>query len=325
MKYPNPIIFLWVLALLFWAVYAANTIRVTVPETANDTSGSKSYANQELYVQSWALKLINLNNDDLLVWDYFTGFYHDSAYGPFEMEYRGVSWNSWDTQRVSISNTDVSSDCDNSITHIWYKLTGFSYSPEFWAMDFDHDSSHYAYICVPRLENSDLNSYLAWNAFSELIWTQHFGGIEFDAYVDRSIDHSSEARYVKIEWVTSSQNENTNNEDFENDVRVIGNVEKSSLRKNILQEVYTAILKPPINNGTRQVTSLWNAQWNNGSGWWTVLRNGTILCFWDFSWNQVRVSWSSDIVWKKTLVIEGWDIFIDNDILTGLTFQLIHI
>lgn len=302
-----------------WAIFAANTIRVTVPETTNDTSWPKSYDAQELYIQSWTLDLINLNNDDILVGDYFSWFYHDSAYWAFEMQYSWVSGNSSDTQWVTITGTDVSSDCWDSTTYAWYKLNGFSYNKDFWAMNFSHDTNNYVFICVPRLENSELSSFLWGNAYSELIGTQYFGWIEFDAYVDRSIDHSSEARYVKIEWVTSSQNENTSSEDFDDDLRIIWNIEKSSLRKNILQQVYAAILNAPIDNDTRQVpsTSVSSSQWSNWSGWGTILRNGSVLYFGNLEGNRVTLNGSSDISGIKTLIVEGWNIFINSDIIDG--------
>ncbi len=300
---------------LFWAVYAANTIRVIISETTNDASWPKSYDGQELYIQDGAIKIINLDNDTSLEGDYFTGFYHDTVYWPFEMDYSVYPWNS---QRVSITS-EIVTNCDDNLTHVWYKLDGFSYNEEFWAMNFnDTDTGNFVYICVPRLENSELSSYLWGNAYSKYIGTQHFGGIEFDAFVDRSIDHSSEGRYVRVDGVTSSQNENTNIEEFENDIRVIWNVEKSWLRKNILQKVYAAILKAPISNGTRQVNSLSDSSWTNGAWWWTVLLNGTVLYYWDLNGDLVRVTWSSDISWVKTLVVEGGDIFIDSNIIDNI-------
>jgi len=299
---------LLVSAVFLWIVYATNTIRVTIPETTS-TPGGGSYPDQVLYIQTWALRIINLDNDSILPWDYFSWYYYDSAYGHFYAEYRWLPGDSSSNEKVSFSSETVT-DCSNNTTHIWYKLDGFSYSPDFWAMNFNHDPSTYVYACVPREENSEELAYLWWNAYSELIWTQSFLWIEFDAYVDRSIDHNSEARFVKIEWVTSSQNENTNNEDFDNDVRIVGQVQKSELRKNILQNVYSTLKNSPTNNDAQVVTSAGNAQWTN-TWWGTVLMNGSVLYFWDLGSNKtVELSGTSDLVGVKTLIVEWWDVLI---------------
>jgi len=296
-----------------WLLYAANTIRVTVPETTNDTSLPKSYANQEIYIQSWSLQLVNLNNDDSLVWDYFSGFYHDSAYWAFEMQFRDVSWSSWDTQWVSISNMDVSDNCTDSTSHRWYKLIGFSYNREFWAMDFAYDNNNYAYICVPRNENSDEVWYLWWNAYSELMGSQNFGGIELDVFVDRTLDHSSDVRFVRVDWIASSQNADTDDGEYDEDIRILWNIQTSTLRKDILQNVFDAIIWSSIDNGIRQVTALHESKWSN-TWWGTILQKGQTLYFWDLNGDQVRVAGTNNLWGIKTLVVEWGDIFIDANI-----------
>lgn len=300
--------------IFFWVVYATNTIRVTVPETTNDVWVESSYTDQLLYIQSGALKIINVDNDDILAGDYFSWYYFDSAYWHFYTEYRGVPGDSSSSERVSISS-EIVSDCTNNTSHIWYKLDGFSYSPDFWAMNFNHDATNYVYMCVPRLENSDELSYLWWNAYSELIGTQNFSWVTFDAFVDRTIDHSSDARFVRVEGVSSSQRENTDSEDFEDDIRILGNVQKSELRRNILQNVYSTLKNSPTNNATQMVNSLGSEQWSD-SGWGTVLLNGTVLYFWNLGTNKtVEISGTNDLAGVKTVVVEWWDIFIRSNII----------
>lgn len=320
----------FILILLTGGVYGVNTIRVIIPETTNDSLWPRSYDNQELYIQSWALQIVNRDTDTSLVWDYFSGYYYDSVYGIFHTDYRELSWNNSDIQKVQITNIDVSSNCNDAITHQWYKLEWFSYSEDFWAMNFNHDANNYVFICVPRDENSNLLSYLWWNAFSELIGTQYFGGIEFDGYVDRSSDHRSQARFIKIEWISSSQNQSKDTPDFENDVRILGNVQKSSLRRDIFQNIFRVIKNPAINNWLQRVNSLSNETWSNTS-WGNILLNGRVLYFWSLWANKlVELSGSSDISGSKTLVVEWWDILInwnitdtlgDDDILWIIAIQ----
>jgi len=301
---------------LLGLVYAVNTNRVTIPETANSATWSKSYASQEIYIQDNSLSIINLDNNTDLEWDYFSWFYHDSAYWPFEMQFSAFSWNSSNSNWVRITWTIVN-DCNNNTTHIWYKLDGFSYSPNFWAMDFNYNSSNYVYICVPRDENSDEISYLWWNAYSELIGTQHFWGIEFEElYVDNT-DDSNDTRFVKIEWVTSSQNKNIESDKFQDDVRIIWEVQKSNLRKNISQNVYRTILRAPIDNSSKNVSSLWETQWTTTWGG-TLLQNGKVLYFSEsgtWATDSVRLSGTTDLAGIKTVVVEWGDVFIDNNIL----------
>ena len=283
---------------IFWAVYAIDTIRVTLPNTSLTW---ETYSTQTLQILDDELFLINRDNDTSFIGDFFTWYYHDSAHWRFSMDDLG-------SNGVEITSTSVT-DCSDNSTHSWYKLSGFSYNPEFWAMNFDHDSSTYVFICITNDENSWEATYIWWTAYSELIWSQNFNTVPFDAYVDRTADHNSSGRYVKVDGVISSNSFTEIDVTLSEENRVLWSVEKSSLRRDLLQNVYTVIRNQTSSNGSRVVNSLWSSTWTN-SWWWELLLENSILYFWDLAGAEVRLNGDDDIQWIKTLIIEWWNLRI---------------
>jgi len=288
----------WCIFLIISTVYAADTIRTYISETMS--TGISSYPDQSITTLTWVL-LVDKDNDGQLSWDYFSGNYYDSAYGVFSFDILN--------DKVSITSTSHSCGLDTA-THDGYSLDGYSWNDEFWAVDFSD-----VYICIPQDENSTEDSYLWWYAYSELIGFQNFDGIIFDVFVDRDAEHASDARYIKVDGIASSQNHSNIDSEYENDVRVIWDIKKSSLKKQVLQNVYASIRNINSSNGSRTISSwsLWSNNWNN-SGWGKLLHNDTVLYFWDLMGQTVNLNGRDNIEWSKTLVVEWWNIYITGNI-----------
>lgn len=284
-------------------VHAINTIRVYIPET--QTIGWNSYQAQNITTLSGAV-LIDKNNDGALLWDFFSGYYYDDAHGVFSFDELN--------DKISISG-DSTNRCTNNTTHNGYKLEWYSWNGEFWAVNFSQNNNTFVYICVPKDENSNLDSYLWWYAYSELIGFQNFDGIIFDVFVDRDAEHASDARYIKVDGIVSSQNHSNIDSEYENDVRVIWDITKSFFKKQVLQNVYASIRNINSSNGSRTISSLslWSNNWNN-SGWGKLLHNDTVLYFWDLMGQTVSLNGRDNIEWSKTLVVEWWNIYITGNI-----------
>ena len=283
------------------SVYAANTIRTYIPEVTNTTSNS--YPGQAITILAGSV-LVNLGNDDELVGDFLSGEYYDSAHGVFSFD--AVP------QRVSISSSSYTCTWDTA-THDGYELEGYAWNDEFGAVDFS--AMHF---CIPRDENSSLDAYIGWYASSPLIWFQNFARISFDAYVDRDSEHLSDARYTRVEWVASSSNYSDVDSQSQSEVRVVWNITKSSLKKQVLQNVYTATKNVSSNNSILSISSssLWSSTWN--SGWGTLLKDDTVLYYANLTGWTVRLNSdqniASNIEWNKTLVVEGGNIYIMGNI-----------
>lgn len=293
----NIIIFCCVLVSLFSGVYAIDSIRVYIDAT--QTTGTHSYPTQTVTTQI-GLSVINNNNDILIPGDYLVGEYYDTAHGFFSFH----TYSSW----VFISSTGVN-DCTDNISHIWYKLGGYSQSDNFGIVDFSYNLGEYVYICIPRDENSDENGYIWGRAYSEYIWYQSFDDITFDFFVDRTQEHLSEARYVKVDGMSSSKTVDYIDLEAENELRVLWNITKSSIRKDFLQWIYalTRWLTTPGIYGS--LSSLGLEEWTNTSGW-SVLMGGDLLYFSDLWWDTLYVNVENNIEGSKTLVVEWGNIYI---------------
>lgn len=245
--------------------------------------------------------LINLWDDDSLIGDFFLWGYYDSAYWAF----------SFDKHQNGVSITNILHSCvGDTSTHSGYKLQWNSLNDNFGAVNFSQ-----AYVCVPQDNDSWLQAYIWWRVYSELLWYQNFSKVFFDPYVGQNAVAFADGRYVRIDGVTSSQNYREIDNEFANDVRVIWDVTKSSLRWEILQNVYGVVRNAPINNQNLSLSAqlLSGNVWASNSGW-KVLQNGTVLYYGGLDGEIVTINsnWTVDtnIEWKKTLVVEGGNIYI---------------
>jgi len=133
-----------------------------------------------------------------------------------------------------------------------------------------------------------------------------------DSYIWPAGENNSYQEWAKILWNTSSQNtqELTQNQ-FSSDIRIIWEVVKSTLRRDISRSIFEITKNIPdsdLSNGLWNVTNLSNA--SN----WNVSGNDGTRIFWNqvlfFRWQDVEIS-ADAVQWNKTLLVEDWDIYIN--------------
>lgn len=251
-------------------------------------------------INTWDLKFMNAGNDASMIGNYFVWEYYDEAYGVFSIKndsggpisIKSMNGNCWPTEIKR------------------YQLTWYAYNDNFWAINFDNDTSDSEiYICI---DNDTWNAYFEWYAYSPYIWSQSFDGIEFEANTnieDVAIDDDNvEWRFTKVDGVASSSNDNLNS-DFDDEVRVLWNLEKSSLKRDIARNVYSVIRNASPSNIT-DITSTNLAS----SDWETGIQNGKIMYISPNSEQNITISGSDNIEWRKTLIVEWGNIYITGNI-----------
>ena len=146
--------FVWV-ASAVWNDWISQYIPV---QTSADPGSSSSlvsftWSNSAAYINKW--------NNSTIIWNYFRGYYYDSMFGFFELD-----WSNNQDQNVRI--VSATSQCPSSYG---YKLWWYAYSPDFWFIDFDYNSNIFVYYCEwdKRLHGYGYNKTLWFQSF-EWIW-----------------------------------------------------------------------------------------------------------------------------------------------------------
>ena len=126
-------------------------------------------------------------------------------------------------------------------------------------------------------------------------------------------------RWVRILGLTSSQRTDELLEDqFINDARILWNLSKSEIRRDIHRSVSELTRNiqetPQWTTGIPRVTlQTWsNSWWSLLTWWWRVLPWWDIIYFKNPDTWIVRVWW--EISWTKTIIVEKWDVYIDGNI-----------
>lgn len=137
-----------------------------------------------------------------------------------------------------------------------------------------------------------------------------------DSYFWAIANNNTTQEGIKVLGLTSSDKtqELTTNQ-FSDDIRIVWKIIKSSFRKDILQKVFT-LTKSLENTSVSiipQVRDLWWNTWtttlNNGQ----IVQEGTIQVYKWITWKYVEVR-GDEVVWAKTLVVIGWDVYITGNI-----------
>ncbi len=118
--------------------------------TGSTSSGTTSY--------------INKNNDSDVIGNYLRGYYYDTQFGYFKLDWNETNAN---------ENVHVASSTDKCGTGYGYKFSGFAQSTTAGFINFNHDVSNFVYYC-----ESDKKLH-GW-AYSEHLGFQSFEGIGFE-------------------------------------------------------------------------------------------------------------------------------------------------
>ncbi len=120
--------------------------------------------------------------------------------------------------------------------------------------------------------------------------------------------------WLKVLWISSSKNSSeiiTNQ--FPSDVRVLGNIYKASLKKDIISNVYSVIKNIIPINWSQKIQDL--SDFSSSSNDWVTLINDSVLYFWWLNWSEVVLwNWPETVSGKKTIIVEGGNLYIKHNI-----------
>lgn len=304
--------YFWVAIVLFSLSFSvfADSLLQNLPGNLISAREGGYVGQRSRVVSAWDVRFYNLGEDSTNTGDYFRGYYYDPAYGFFSLD-------AVNSDKVRV--TSVSASCSNSSTHVGYKLQGFWYSPLFGFMNFNFNNSIFTYICYPRnFDDDSYSTYIGGYAFSPLLGFQNFDGWNFDSSIDIcdplvdincENDEYAQGRYIKVEWNVATHNsEEALTGQFNDEVRIIGKLEKSSFRKDIHEGVYS-VIKNISSAPEPSSINLNQATWDSG----TRLKDNTVLFIKNPS-GLVELS-SSSIRGVKTIVVENGSIFIRGNLM----------
>jgi len=142
---------------------------------------------------------------------------------------------------------------------------------------------------------------------SDIIWRNN--------YWDNNSVLNANQVWVKVLWRTHSKNQkdilvNQN----ENDIHVLGNLVKSSLKKDIRKNVYEVINNIVWDDNKDWVVTVldWdNWTWNS---WWKKIYDDKVI-YYELDWWTIVLWDDSDeeVKWKKTIIIKWWNLYIKSN------------
>ena len=116
--------------------------------------------------------------------------------------------------------------------------------------------------------------------------------------------------WLKVLWLTSSKKYNEIIEDQDGtDIVLLWNISKTVLKKSIRENTWNIIKNVSINNWSNRIVDLTWDSWNNSDG--KKLLDDKLLYFWGLAWANVELwIWDELVWWKKTIIVEGWNLYI---------------
>lgn len=121
-------------------------------------------------------------------------------------------------------------------------------------------------------------------------------------------DNTSQ-RWVKITWLTHSQNQvDLVTWQSTSDISLLWNLEKSYLQRDIRKNSYSLIKEVTTSNWTRVVSNV-----NQVSPW---KRLWDILYFGWLNWENVEIN-IANYSWVKTILVQWWNVYIKSNVLAS--------
>lgn len=169
MKKPIPHtqkILLSVFCALFFSygfVFAIDVISENIlAQSATDTGSN----NSQVSILSWWIdqtNYINAWDNSAIIGNYFSGYYYDTVYGFFRLDWSNNLSN----------NVRIVSWTDACAQGYGYKIGWYAYSESAGLIDFDYNNDIYVYYC---LSDKKMHGY----SYSNILGFQSFEGIGFD-------------------------------------------------------------------------------------------------------------------------------------------------
>ncbi len=216
----------------------------------------------------------------------------------------------WDTDQLNLNvsygpNTISDADAIGSL------ITNFQPNLSY---PFDTLLTQYG-GAIGNISNISLSSHIDYRLDNKQI---RYNGdvIGKNNYFDATSQENAIQTGIKVTWITSSQGAtNLTNDQFTDDLSILGKITKSTSRRDIQSKVFGVIKNITSVNGWRDITRLDGANWSNNLDG-TKLLNNSVLYFGDLSWANVEL-WdetNETINGKKTIVIEWWNLYIKNNL-----------
>lgn len=117
------------------------------------------------YVNSW--------NNSAIIWDYFKGYYYDSIFWYFKLD--------WSNEKND--NVRIIGSTDKCSTWYGYKFWGKAKSNNAWFIDFNYSNDKFVYYCLD-------DEKLYWEAYWKYIWIQKFDWIDVKIVDPDTIDQT---------------------------------------------------------------------------------------------------------------------------------------
>lgn len=179
------------------------------------------------------------------------------------------------------------------------------------------------YAVVPSIRNSYLASIVQYTNNGRVV-TYPYDILWKTSYYNGTAVNNSTQAGIKILWNTSSQNsEWLTVSQFSDDVRIIGRLTKSTFRRDIEQKVNSVIRNVSAKttwSTTVLSTHLGSQLWDNAifnTSWasrWESIFGESVVYFGNMWNNYIEISWSNNIEWWKTIIVEDGDVYITGNI-----------
>jgi len=178
------------------------------------------------------------------------------------------------------------------------------------------------------------SSYLSTHILYNIDWKQvvYNSAILWKTRYDSTTSSNTVTQvWLKVLWRTFSDKQTniTVNQQSSN-FNILWSISKASLKKDIVLNAYNIIKNITPANGWNKINDLSNNTWNNAD--WKKLQNDNILYFWWLNWWKVVLdtngNWlanPTELIWKKTIVIKWWNLYIKSNIVNKTNNDILWI
>lgn len=150
----------------FCTVLALDVLDINIPSqwaTSYGSNGSQVWFSLG-GVSTEITSYWNKNNDSDVIGNYLRGYYYDSQFGFFKLDWNGVDM---------MKNVHIISSTDKCGSWYGYKFSGYAYSDTAGYINFNYDTNNFVYYCEA---DKKLHGY----AYGEQIGFQNFEWISFE-------------------------------------------------------------------------------------------------------------------------------------------------
>jgi hypothetical protein len=241
---------------------------------------------------------------------------------PVDGTSRNIYLEFWTWARASVPNLNLyySQSWNPSIQSVEWNQASLTYTP--YVSIFSTPSQNYplktkliqaSWFSVWNLQSTYLSTHI-WYTLDWYSVAYNSDIINKNNYFeDITLANNTSQWWVKITWITASKNKNEIiDNQFTQDISILWNIYKTTVKKDIISNVYSLIKSITADNGTRNIRDL--TSFSSSSNSWKKLLKDTVLYFGDLDGSQV-VLWDGDeqIDGVKTIIVVWGDLYIQNN------------